>query len=62
MALARAVQARHGTLPSLEELMHGKHRDVTGGFTFATASSGNHGRSVAAGAKLFGTRCVIFLP
>jgi diaminopropionate ammonia-lyase len=62
MALARAVQARHGTLPSLEDLIRHKHRDVTVGFTFATASSGNHGRAVAAGAKLFGTRCVIFLP
>jgi diaminopropionate ammonia-lyase len=30
--------------------------------TFTTASSGNHGRSVAAGARLFGARCVIFLP
>ena len=28
----------------------------------ATASSGNHGRAVAAGARLFGCRCVIFLP
>ncbi|MDP1965081.1 MAG: diaminopropionate ammonia-lyase, partial [Reyranella sp.] len=31
-------------------------------YVFTTASSGNHGRSVAAGAKLFGNRCVIFLP
>ena len=62
MALARAVQARHGRLPSLEELMKGAHRDIAASFTFATASSGNHGRSVAAGAKLFGSRCVIFLP
>lgn len=62
MALARAVQARDGRLPGLEELMLGKHRDVTAAFTFATASSGNHGRSVAAGAKLFGSRCTIFLP
>jgi diaminopropionate ammonia-lyase len=31
-------------------------------FTFATASSGNHGRAVAAGAKIFGAHSVIFLP
>lgn len=31
-------------------------------FTFATASSGNHGRAVAAGAKIFGAQSVIFLP
>ncbi len=30
--------------------------------TFTTASSGNHGRSVAMGAHLVGARCVIFLP
>lgn len=62
MALARAVQAQLGRLPGLEELMRGAHRDVTARFTFATASSGNHGRSVAAGARLFGNRCIIFLP
>jgi diaminopropionate ammonia-lyase len=44
------------------DLMNGKHREITSRFTFATASSGNHGRSVAAGAKLFGTSCVVFLP
>ena len=42
--------------------MNGKHKEVTSQFVFSTASSGNHGRSVAAGAKLFGNRCVIFLP
>jgi diaminopropionate ammonia-lyase len=42
---------------SFEALMKTPH-DVT----FTTASSGNHGRSVAAGAKLFSARCVIFLP
>ncbi|CAN5922287.1 diaminopropionate ammonia-lyase [soil metagenome] len=47
---------------SFADVMTGTHREVTGGFTFATASSGNHGRSVAAGAKLFGNRCVVFLP
>jgi len=44
------------------DVMHGKYREVTSRFVFATASSGNHGRSVAAGAKLFGNRCVVFLP
>jgi diaminopropionate ammonia-lyase len=44
------------------ELASGAHRDLTAGMVFTTASSGNHGRSVAAGAKLFGSRCVIFLP
>ncbi len=46
----------------LEHVMQGHDRDITGRFVFATASSGNHGRSVAAGARLFGNRCVVFLP
>src|SRR5262245_51988551 len=48
--------------PNFAAIMNGKHRQMTSRFVFATASSGNHGRSVAAGAKLFGNRCVIFLP
>ena len=43
---------------SFEELAGRAHPQ----FTFATASSGNHGRAVAAGAKIFGARSVIFLP
>ncbi len=31
-------------------------------FTFTTASSGNHGRAVALGAKSVGAHCTIFLP
>jgi diaminopropionate ammonia-lyase len=54
-------EAYHRT-PTFEEVMKGEHREVTDRFVFTTASSGNHGRSVAAGAKLFGNRCVIFLP
>jgi diaminopropionate ammonia-lyase len=59
------LHALGGTEPSsatFADLMNGRHREITSRFTFATASSGNHGRSVAAGAKLFGVRCVVFLP
>ena len=35
-------------------------RDLTGE-TFVTASAGNHGLSVAAGAKVFGAKAVVFL-
>jgi len=58
---SRVGDATHKT-PDFESLMSGKHRDVTGDLVFTTASSGNHGRSVAAGARLFGYPCVIFLP
>jgi diaminopropionate ammonia-lyase len=42
--------------------MRAASRDHRRTIVFTTASSGNHGRSVAAGAKLFGNRCIIFLP
>ncbi|SKA27683.1 diaminopropionate ammonia-lyase [Enhydrobacter aerosaccus] len=39
------------------------HKDrAPADIVFTTASSGNHGRSVAMGAQLVGARCVIFLP
>ncbi|MFO1081398.1 MAG: diaminopropionate ammonia-lyase [Reyranellaceae bacterium] len=60
--LAGAVGEALQTSASFADVLAGKHREITGGYTFATASSGNHGRSVAAGAKLFGNRCVVFLP
>jgi diaminopropionate ammonia-lyase len=61
-ALASAIgDARHSST-SFAEVVSGAHREITSRFVFSTASSGNHGRSVAAGARLFGNRCVIFLP
>jgi diaminopropionate ammonia-lyase len=60
--LADAVGAACRASPTFAQVMNGQHREITAKFTFATASSGNHGRSVAAGARLFGNRCVVFLP
>jgi diaminopropionate ammonia-lyase len=60
--LSRAIRAEHGADAGFAELMDADHRTLTAKYTFTTASSGNHGRSVAAGARLFGSRCVIFLP
>ena len=59
--LSSAVgSAYHTARPSPTD--EGQAQGVTASFVFTTASSGNHGRSVAAGAKLFGNRCVVFLP
>ena len=60
--LSSAVGDAYHFSTSFADVMNGKHKEVTASFVFSTASSGNHGRSVAAGAKLFGNRCVIFLP
>ena len=42
------------------ELQSDAVRTVAQGITVTCATDGNHGRSVAAGARLFGCRCVIF--
>jgi len=60
--LSSAVGGAYDFSPTLASLMNREHLEVTANYVFTTASSGNHGRAVAAGAKLFGNRCVIFLP
>ncbi|MDP2329254.1 MAG: diaminopropionate ammonia-lyase [Reyranella sp.] len=60
--LSSAVGDAYHSSPTFADVMAGRHREVTAKYIFTTASSGNHGRSVAAGTKLFGNRCVIFLP
>jgi diaminopropionate ammonia-lyase len=44
------------------QLLDEKVRQAASSLTFACATDGNHGRSVAAGARLFGARATIFLP
>jgi len=60
--LSGAVGEAYHAGTTFADIMNGVHREITSTFTFATASSGNHGRSVAAGARLFGNRCFVFLP
>lgn len=59
--LAEAVRRHHGIIPSAVALIAGKHRDVTGRLTVATATDGNHGRSVAWGASLFGAKAIVYI-
>ncbi|MBM3583123.1 MAG: diaminopropionate ammonia-lyase [Alphaproteobacteria bacterium] len=59
--LAETVRSRTGTrLPSVD-LLAGRHAAITGTVTVTTATDGNHGRSVAWGASMFGCRCVIYM-
>lgn len=60
--LSGAIGDAYHSSPEFEEVMKGNYREITKDYVFTTASSGNHGRSVAAGARLFGNRCIIFLP
>ena len=43
------------------EILDGRHKDIVAGVTVTAATDGNHGRSVAWGAQLFGCRCVIYI-
>src|SRR5262245_61474721 len=61
-ALSGAVGEAYHSSTNFADVMNGVHKEITGQFVFSTASSGNHGRAVAAGARLFGNRCIIFLP
>lgn len=59
--LLGARLGRDGRDLTFSELIEGKARGLAAGITVATASDGNHGRAVAAGARLFGCQCTIFL-
>jgi diaminopropionate ammonia-lyase len=50
---------RHGV--GSRDLLSGAYADIVGGATVTCATDGNHGRSVAWGAQLFGCKCVIFV-
>ena len=60
--LEQAIMAQNGGQPvSVAEVLSGRWRDVAGQITATCATDGNHGRSVAWGAQMFGCRCVIFI-
>lgn len=56
-AVAQMIADASGT----PDLLGARARAVAATMTFVTASAGNHGLSVAAGAKVFGARAVIVL-
>ncbi|WP_374632359.1 diaminopropionate ammonia-lyase [Paracoccus sp. (in: a-proteobacteria)] len=64
-ALMRLVQAeaeqRLGRPVPAQELLSPEIRAIAATMTFACATDGNHGRSVAQGAQLMGARAVIFV-
>ncbi len=57
-AVAQMIADAAGTT----DLLGPAARTVAAGMTFITASAGNHGLSVAAGARVFGARAVVVLP
>lgn len=60
--LAERVAARNGgAAPDAQALARGDHHDITSAVTVCCATDGNHGRSVAWGARTFGCRAVIYI-
>lgn len=60
--LGAEVQRRTGVdAVTAAELVDGRYRAVTAALTVCCATDGNHGRSVAWGASMFGCRCVIYI-
>ena len=60
--LVDILKASHGIeVASSQALRAGDHRAFTRDITVASATDGNHGRSVAWGARLFGCRSVIYI-
>lgn len=59
--LQKIVAERTGTKPSAADLAAGKYSEISSGLTVTCATDGNHGRSVAWGARTFGCQCVIYV-
>jgi diaminopropionate ammonia-lyase len=59
--MQRLIVADSGQELEFGEIIRGAAKEFVAACCVATASAGNHGRAVAAGARLFGCRAVIFL-
>lgn len=59
--LRERVAAATGEDVAMDDLLAGRYRAATRSVTVTCATDGNHGRSVAWGARLFGCACVIFI-
>ena len=59
--LAAQVQAHTGEKPSPADILSGRYADIVAPVTVTCATDGNHGRSVAWGARMFGCQSVVFV-
>ncbi len=57
----RVQQAQGLAQVSSKQLLSGAFKNLISGSTVTCATDGNHGRSVAWGARLFGCKCVIYV-
>ncbi len=59
--LGRELAGRDIRIAGVAELLSGDHRSAMDGITVCCATDGNHGRSVAWAAQMFGCGCVVYL-
>jgi len=59
--IAEEVHRLTGKYITSEDLRTGDYHDIVDIVTVCAATDGNHGRSVAWGARMFGCRCVIYI-
>jgi diaminopropionate ammonia-lyase len=59
--LSALIEKETGTKPAPKDILDGRHSDVVSKVTVTCATDGNHGRSVAWGARMFGCQAVIFI-
>lgn len=59
--LMRALSEKLGRDVSPEQILNQDHLALASSITVTAATDGNHGRSVAWGASLFGCRCIIYI-
>ncbi len=59
--LQLALAQTNGTLPTIADLLDGQYKDQLAELVVSCATDGNHGRSVAWGAQMFGCGCVIYI-
>ena len=60
-SVAQEISKQRGTATDIEALMADQLNEVAGEITVVTATDGNHGRSVAWGAKNVGCKCIIYM-
>ena len=59
--LQQTLASSLGQRPSVDELLDGSVKKELAKITISCATDGNHGRSVAWGAQMFGCACVIYI-
>lgn len=59
--LQQALERRISICPTMSELIEGRWKKEVEDLVVSCATDGNHGRSVAWGAQMFGCRCVIYI-